>query len=283
VYFSVTAPTTAQEVPQYITVVRRTPEGILAPEVYSVLHAEPIPRFAVDLAPHFGGSVPPGIEVRARERAPELDTYGDELWLLEYEQPLPVLLGVGYGGTEARHFTGYRSLSPMRYPPRGTLSVFQTVTAGSTAPLAAALSGALAPVVGQQYVPLEIRGLYAYSATAGATLELKDVTPLGAVTLVKAVTNVAEPRFRAPVYGRLDVTAAGGDVTVALRVRWRSPRYTIAVGLGESIYFTAVNLTGQTLTSLPLQLWGVRYRVRREPAIKEPRGPVVYMYPYPGA
>jgi hypothetical protein len=274
---------TPQEIPQYVTVVRRTPEGTLAAEVYTVLHAEPIQRFALDIAPYFaGGVVPPGVEMKSRTWISELETYQDELWLLEYEQPLPVLFSVGYGGPEARPFTGYKYLSPMYYPPRGTLAVSQTVAAGSTATLAAAISRALAPAVGQQYVPLEVLGVYAHGPS-GAVLELRDSTALGTAVLLRAAVPLVEPRFRARVYGALVAAASGGDIAVTVVLRWRSRRHVIALGFGEQVYVTALNLTGQLLSSLPVQLWGVRYRVRPVPEAREPRGPLIFMHPYPRA
>ena len=71
-------------------------------KVFKVLHEEPMPRFMVSVVPGYIASVPASGFADTPSEVRELQTYTDEIWVLEYDQPSPALFGVGIGGAEER-------------------------------------------------------------------------------------------------------------------------------------------------------------------------------------
>ena len=248
-------------------------------KVFKVLHEEPMPRFMLSVVPTYIASVPASGFADTPSEVRELQTYPDEIWVLEYDQPLPVLFGVGIGGAEERLFKSYRSLVDLFYPPSGSTAVQASLTAGTPATL-------IAPPTTYAQLPLMyLKAVYiANTGTSPATVTFTQTSGTSTVNILKAVApaggTLALDKLNTPVRGALGaVSTANVDVTAV--VEWESAyQLQVAVGLGESIYLRVMNPLTTTLNNLVITFKGMRYRVEQLRESDEPEGEVVVIYPF---
>jgi hypothetical protein len=248
-------------------------------KVFKVLHEEPMPRFAVSVVPNYIASVPAFGIADTPSEVRELQTYPDEIWVLEYDQPLPVLFGVGVGGAEERLFKGYRSLVDLFYPPSGSVSIQQSLTAGSPATL-------IAPPTTYAQLPLMyLKAVYiANTGTSPATVTFTQTAGAAITNILKAVApagqTLALDKLNIPVRGALGAVSTA-DVDVTAVVEWEtSYPLRMAVGLGEPVYMRIVNPLPTPLNSFVITFRGTRYRVEQLREGDEPEGEVVTIYPF---
>jgi hypothetical protein len=228
--------------------------------------------------PNYIASVPTSSFADTPSEVRELQTYPDEIWVLEYDQPMPVLFGVGIGGAEERLFKGYRSLVDLFYPPNGSTTVQATLTAGTPVTLIAP------PTTFAQLPLMYIRKVYIANAdTSPATVTF---TQTGATTvnILKAVAPAGQTlvldRLDIPVRGALGATSTGNvDVTVVVEWEMAYP-LRVAVGLGEPVYIRVVNPLPVPLNSFAIMFKGMRYRVEQLRESDGPEGEVVTIYPF---
>ena len=247
-------------------------------KVFKVLHEEPMPRFAVSVVPNYIASVPASSFADTRSEVWELQTYPDEIWVLEYDQPMPALFGIGIGGVEERLFKGYRSLVDLFYPPSGSVSIQQPLTAGSPATL-------IAPPTTYAQLPLMyLKAVYiANTGASPATVTFTQTAGAAAVNILKAAApagTLALDKLNIPVRGALGAVSTA-DVDVTAVVEWETsypPR--VAVGLGEPVYMRIVNPLPTPLNSFAITFRGTRYRVEQLRESDEPEGEVVTIYPF---
>jgi hypothetical protein len=248
-------------------------------KVFKVLHEEPIPRFVVQIVPNYIASVPPSSFADTPSEVRELQTYPDEIWLLEYDQPMPALFGIGVGGAEERLFKGYRSLVDLFYPPNGSVAIQVTLTAGVPATLIAS------PTTFAQLPLMYIRKVYVANAdTLPAIVTFTQTT--GTITqnvlrvVVPAGQTLALDRLNIPVRGALGVVStAAVDVTAVVEWEVAYP-LRVAVGLGEPVYIRVVNPLPTPLNSFAITFRGTRYRVEQIRESDEPEGEIVTIYPF---
>ena len=248
-------------------------------KVFKVLHEEPMPRFTVAVVPNYIASVPASGFADTPSEVRELQTYTDEIWVLEYDQPMPVLFGVGVGGAEERLFKGYRSLVDLLYPPSGSVAVQATLTAGSPATL-------IAPPTTYAQLPLmHLKAVYiANAGTSPATVTFTQATGAVAVNILKAVApagqTLALDKLYIPIRGALGATSTA-DVDVTAVVEWEMAHpLRVAVGLGEPVYIRVVNPLPTPLNYFAITFRGTRYRVEQLRESDEPEGEVVTIYPF---
>jgi len=248
-------------------------------KVFKVLHEEPMPRFMLSVVPNYIASVPASGFADTPSEVRELQTYPDEIWVLEYDQPLPVLFGVGIGGAEERLFKSYRSLVDLFYPPSGSTAVQASLTAGTPATL-------IAPPTTYAQLPLMyLKAVYiANTGTSPATVTFTQTSGTSTVNILKAVApaggTLALDKLNTPVRGALGaVSTANVDVTAV--VEWESAyQLQVAVGLGEPIYLRVMNPLPTALDKFAITFRGVRYRVEQLRESDEPEGEVVVIYPF---
>jgi hypothetical protein len=248
-------------------------------KVFKVLHEEPIPRFMVSVVPNYIASVPASSFADTTNEIRELQTYPDEIWVLEYDQPMPALFGVGIGGAEERLFKSYRSLVDLFYPPSGSVPVQASLTAGTPATL-------IAPPTTYAQLPLMyLKAVYVANAgTSPATVTFTQTTGTTTVNILKVAAPAGETlaldRLNIPVRGALGaVSTANVDVTAV--VEWETTyQLQVAVGLGESVYIRVVNPLPATLNSFAITFRGTRYRVEQLKESDEPEGEIVTIYPF---
>ncbi|MFZ8812196.1 MAG: hypothetical protein ACO2PN_29355 [Pyrobaculum sp.] len=248
-------------------------------KVFKVLHEEPIPRFVVQVVPNYIASVPASGYADTPSKIRELQTYPDEIWMLEYDQPMSVLFGIGVGGAEERLFKGYRSLVDLFYPPSGSAAVQATLTAGTPATL-------IAPPTTYAQLPLMyLREVYiANTGTSPATVTFAQTTGATTVNILKvaipAGQTFALDKLNIPVRGALSAVSTA-DVDVTAVVEWEMVfPLRVAVGLGESVYIRVVNPSPVSLNSFVIAFKGTRYRVEQLRESDEPEGEVVTIYPF---
>jgi hypothetical protein len=248
-------------------------------KVFKVLHEEPMPRFAVAVVPNYIASVPASGFADTPSEVRELQTYPDEIWVLEYDQPMPALFGIGVGGAEERLFKSYRSLVDLFYPPSGSVAIQQPLTAGSPATL-------IAPPTTYAQLPLMyLKEVYiANTGTSPATVTFTQTTGTTTVNILKVAApagqTLALDRLNIPVRGALGaVSTANVDVTAV--VEWEvTYLLRVAVGLGEPVYIRVVNPLPTPLNNFAITFRGVRYRVEQLRESDEPEGEIVTIYPF---
>jgi hypothetical protein len=247
--------------------------------VFKVLHEEPIPRFVVQVVPNYIASVSASSFADTPSEVRELQTYPDEIWVLEYDQPTPVLFGIGMGGAEERLFKGYRSLVDLFYPPSGSVAVQATLTAGTPATLI------VPPTTFAQLPLMYIRKIYVANAgTSPATVTFTQTTGATTVNILKAVAPAGQTltldRLDIPVRGALGaVSTANVDVTAVVEWEMTYP-LRVAVGLGGSVYIRVVNPLPTPLSNFAITFRGTRYRAELLRESDEPEGEVVAIYPF---
>jgi hypothetical protein len=247
--------------------------------VFKVIHEEQIPRFVVAIVPNYIASVPAFGFADTPSEVRELQTYPDEIWVLEYDQPMPVLFGVGVGGAEERLFKGYRSLVDLFYPPSGSVAVQASLTAGAPATL-------IAPPTTYAQLPLmHLKAVYIANAGASpATVTFTQTAGAATANILKAVATAGQTlaldKLNIPVRGALGaVSTADVDVTVVVEWEMAYP-LRVAVGLGEPVYIRVVNPLPTQLNSFVVAFKGTRYRVEQLRESDEPEGEVVAIYPF---
>lgn len=248
-------------------------------KVFKVLHEEPIPRFMVSVVPSYIASVPASSFADTPSEVRELQTYPDEIWVLEYDQPMPVLFGVGVGGAEERLFKSYRSLVDLFYPPSGSTALQATLTAGTPATL-------IAPATTYAQLPLMyLKEVYiANTGTSPATVTFTQVTGTVTVNILRVVVpagqTLALDKLYIPVRGALGaVSTANVDVTAVVEWEMTYP-LRVAVGLGEPVYIRVVNPLPTPLNNFIITFKGTRYRVEQLSESDEPKGEIITIYPF---
>ncbi|WP_342820199.1 hypothetical protein [Thermofilum sp.] len=248
-------------------------------KVFKVLHEEPIPRFMVSVVPSYIASVPASSFADTPSEVRELQTYPDEIWVLEYDQPIPVLFGVGVGGAEERLFKSYRSLVDLFYPPSGSTALQATLTAGTPATLTAP------PTTYAQLPLMYLEEVYiANTGTSPATVTFTQVTSTATVNILRVVVpagqTLALDRLYIPVRGALGaVSTANVDVTAVVEWEMTYP-LRVAVGLGEPVYIRVVNPLPTPLNNFIITFKGTRYRVEQLSESDEPEGEIITIYPF---
>jgi len=248
-------------------------------KVFKVLHEEPMPRFMVSVVPSYIASVPASGFADTPSEVRELQTYPDEIWVLEYDQPSPALFGVGIGGAEERLFKSYRSLVDLFYPPSGSAAVQASLTANTPTTL-------IAPPTTYAQLPLaSIKAVYiANTGTSPATVTFTQTTGNTTVNILRVAApaggTLALDKLYIPVRGALGaVSTAAVDVTAV--VEWEAAYpLRVAVGLGEPVYMRVVNPLPTALNSLVITFRGVRYRVEQLRESDEPEGEIITIYPF---
>jgi len=248
-------------------------------KVFKVLHEEPIPRFMVTVVPNYITSVPASSFADTPSEVRELQTYTDEIWVLEYDQPLPVLFGVGIGGVEERLFKSYRSLVDLFYPPSGSTALQASLTANTPTTLM------VPPTTYAQLPLMYLKEVYvANTGTSPATVTFTQTSGTTTVNILKVAAPAGETlaldKLYIPVRGALGaVSTANVDVTAVVEWETTYP-LQVAVGLGESVYIRVVNPLPTTLSSFVITFKGTRYRVEQLKESDEPEGEIVTIYPF---
>ena len=248
-------------------------------KVFKVLHEEPMPRFVVSVVPNYIASVPASGFADTPSEVRELQTYTDEIWVLEYDQPLPVLFGIGIGGAEERLFKSYRSLVDLFYPPSYSVALQATLTAGTPAML-------MTPPTTYAQLPLMyLKEVYiANTGTSPATVTFTQTTGTATVNILKVAApagqTLALDKLNIPVRGALGaVSTANVDVTAVVEWEVTFPLH-VAVGLGEPVYIRVVNPLPTPLNSFAITFKGTRYRVEQLRESDEPEGEIITIYPF---
>jgi len=253
--------------------------------VFRVVHAEPMPPFAVSLVGPNGyiSQVAAQSYADTPSDVRELKTHDNEIFVLDYIQPQPVLFGIGIGGAENRLGKGFISLPDLYYPPSGEVPISANLSANTATTLVAP------PAFYAQLPQYRVRALYvANSGTSAATITLNQVVGSSTTQIFSAVVpaggNAYFERIYTPVYGALQAVASAA-VSVTAIIEWlpideSARRPTVNVGLGQSIYMRVVNPLPTALTSLQIIFSGVRYRVIEEGIDKTARGEIVTIFPF---
>jgi hypothetical protein len=176
-------------------------------------------------------------------------------------------------------FKGYRSLVDLFYPPSGSMSIQQSLTAGTPAVL-------ITPPTTHAQLPLMyIRKVYIANAdTSPATVTFTQTTGATTVNILKATA----PAGQTLALDRLDIPVRGiwgavstADVDVTAVVEWEMAfPLRVAVGLGEPVYIRVTNPLPTSLNSFAIMFRGTRYMVELLRESDQPEGEVVAMYPF---
>lgn len=234
---------------------------------YDAEFEEELPQFAIQIAPTYLSSVGQGVyDIPASIR--ELDTRENELLILNYVQPLPLLIGIGYGGWENRLWRNFQSMPDLYYPPSGRAATSATVAAGGSATL---IGPVVAPPSKQYATPIIRRVVAVNVGTSAGALTLADgATPLMTIPLAAgAYADFKDLSIR--VWQTLSATATGSNFSVTVEYEWpQAP--DIAVGFGVKVYMRVINPTPVTYNNVALVLTGKRYIVRQVGEGAEPKG-----------
>jgi len=239
---------------------------------YDVEFEEELPQYAIQIAPTYLSSVRQGVyDIPTSIR--ELDTKENELLILQYVQPLPLLIGIGYGGWENRLWRNFQSMPDLYYPPSGRAAVSASVSAGGNATL---IGPVVAPPSKQYATPIIRRVIAANTGTASGVLTLTDGrTPVMTIPLsAGAYADFKDLAIR--VWQSLVATATGSDFSVTVEYEW-PPAPDIFVGFGVKVYFRVINPTTVTFDNVALVLTGWRYIVRQVGEGAEPKGKMLQM------
>lgn len=239
---------------------------------YDTEFEEELPQFAIQIAPTYLSSVGQGVyDIPTSIR--ELDTKENELFVLQYVQPLPLLIGIGYGGWENRLWRNFQSMPDLYYPPSGRAATSANVAAGGSATL---IGPVVAPPSKQYATPIVRRVVVANTGTATGTLTLTDgQTPVMTIPLAAgAYADFKDLAIR--VWQSLVAVATGSNFSVTVEYEW-PPAPDIVVGFNTKIYMRVINPTTATFNNVALVLTGRRYIVRQVGEGAEPKGIILPM------
>ncbi len=242
-------------------------------KIFKVLYEEPIPRFVVQVVPNYVSSVPASSFVDIPGEIQELKTHPEEIWVLEYDQPMPVLFGIG--GAEERMYKGYSSLGDLFYPPSGAVAIQETLVANTPVTL-------IAPPATRAQLPLMyLRATYiANDKASPATVTF---TQAGVAKILKVVAPARQTlvldKLSIPIRGALGaMSTVDVDVTVVIEWELAYPLH-VAVGLGEPVYMRLVNPLPDPLNRFAITFRGTRYKVEQLRESDEPEGEIITIYP----
>jgi hypothetical protein len=250
-------------------------------DIYDVLYVEDLPGVAVPLCPNYIASVPANSYADSMTYIRELWTRDNELWVADYEFPVPLFLGLGVGGVENRWFRGFRNISPLFLPPKGRYVAYASIAAGGSA---SNIVGALSQ--NNQHVDFIVdRIIAANTGTAAGTLTLTDAyggTTYSTLSIeVPAGATVDMKNVDWRVYGLVNATADGSSINLTIIGHWQELVGKIAVGLGIQYWVRLVNPTPNAVTCAALKLFGKRYFVKLAASgAPSPEGEIVNLYPF---
>jgi hypothetical protein len=246
-------------------------------DVYRVLYEERMPPFVVSIAPVYTPKIPAGGAADTSSYIRELWTHDNELWVLEYEQPAPVFIGLGVGGVENRPWRHFRNIPDLYLPPRGVFTVSQQIAGGTEATLLGAAS-----LFAEHVSPVVKRVSVSPAGASPACAVLKDVADgdvVGGYTVCAPAGEMRTAELEWPIRGVLKAVATA-NAYISVQAEWRPEVEKIVVGLGQHIWARVVNPTPQDVTRVALKLWGTRYVLKYVESRDWPEGEVVEYWPW---